>query len=196
MVVDKNGNEIKVGDVVRRVVPSVWPQYHGDLGKEYTVTATEGQSIDAKEFSGYSTANYFEIVKQEPKTMKYEVGKKYVIGMDWAGLSKGDVITVTKIKPKGQWHDIFFSCEKVTNYGSFGTMSLVCDSMTPYTEPKSIVTEKVTRVIEAGEYGHVWVDDFDVGVDKHITIEVNSNVFTKQSLGKLIETLKQIHEVM
>lgn len=127
---------------------------------------------------------------------KYVVGKKYKIGFDWWGYS--DAI-VKVISIRGNDYSTHNTIKVEYEDGStkeFHTSSIVDQYTTPYEEEKTIVTEKVTRVIEAGEYGHVWVDNFEVGVDKHITIEVNSNVFTKQTLGDLIKTLKEIHEVM
>lgn len=127
---------------------------------------------------------------------KYVVGKKYKINSVWNGYEDA-IVKVASIKPS-----YCRTKKKIeVEYGSgetswFLTTSVIDDHTTPYEEEKTIVTEKVTKVIEAGEYGHVWVDNFEVGVDKHITIEVNSNVFTKQTLGDLIKTLNEIHEVM
>lgn len=127
---------------------------------------------------------------------KYVVGKKYKINYDWNGYEDA-VVEVVSIK--GNMYNTQKTIEVEYENGetqSFHTTSVIDDRTTPYEEEKTIVTEKVTKVIEAGEYGHVWVDNFEIGVDKHITIEVNSNVFTKQALGDLIKTLNKIHEVM
>lgn len=127
---------------------------------------------------------------------KYVVGKKYKINYHWFGYEDA-VVEVVSVK--GDDHSKYKVIE--VEYGdgrtqSFHTTSIVDDHTTPYEEEKPLVTEKVTKVIEAGDYGLLFIDEFKVGVDEDVTIELTGSVFTKDKIASLIETLNKIHEVM
>jgi len=63
---------LKVGDKVRRVTESHWPEEYGVVGQVYEVLQMLGRNLEIIPGKGGATQSAFELVEE---VMHYEVGK-------------------------------------------------------------------------------------------------------------------------
>lgn len=75
-------HKFKVGDRVRRIKPTMYPECYGLVGREYTVIEVNKYGIAVVEGQGYADPDSFELVEEEHK-VDYNDGK-------WHGWDGGE----------------------------------------------------------------------------------------------------------